>query len=170
MVTRPPLADARESLRTNAGDMLEAAVVRCRLELLERVDPEVVMQPAGEPLAHAGHRREERQRVTLPAQSLEHRQPPGRREVADRAGEARADPGEPFETERPLALENLGHGDRQPSQCLRRARIGVHPEGVCALLGQQTRDLFEPSGDLRVQSVSHVRGPTSAIWAPCGYS
>jgi len=77
------LAHGREPLRAEARDALEPAVVRRGLEILERADAEIVVQPLGRHPPDAGDGPQKLEGVAFPAQTLEHREAAERHDVGD---------------------------------------------------------------------------------------
>src|ERR1035437_6728217 len=65
--------DTGQSFRSEPGDLFEAAVVGCRLELLEGVQAELVVQARRQAISDAGHRGEEADGVAIPSKPFEDR-------------------------------------------------------------------------------------------------
>jgi hypothetical protein len=62
--------------------------------------------------------------------------------------------GEPFHAIRP---QNLRRGPVQPLHGISRVAIGLHAEGIGALLIEQRRHLPETLGDFDVEDLGHGR-------------
>ncbi len=126
-----------------------------RLQGLERVEPEIVVQLPGQRLADARHGGEQGHGVRAAAQPVQHREAAGGDEVVDGAGQARADTREGLEPLQAVGLEHRGHRPIQPFDRLRGVAVRLYPVGIRALLLEQARDLPEPLRDLVVQVLGH---------------
>jgi hypothetical protein len=85
------VANAGEALLTEARNRLEPSVVRGRLQIGQRLQPEFFMQAIGQPEANARHRREKPDRICFAAQPIEHRQASMDDELTNRARDAITD-------------------------------------------------------------------------------
>jgi len=144
-------ANTRQPLRPETLEPGQSAVVPRGLEVLERLDLEVLLEAVRGPPADARHPHQERDGIGLAPQPLEHRQAPEPQRFADPAGQARPDPGQSLERREAALLEDLGDRPRQPAQHGGAAPVGAHPERVRALLLEDPGDLLEPLGDLTVE-------------------
>lgn len=147
---REGVTDARQSFGAQTGHRLQPPVVRRALEIFQRLEAELVVQFPCEGLPDAGDRRQQRNRIVVAAQPVEHREPAVEQDVADRAGNARADAGQLLQTGQALRAENCGHRLRQPAQDRRRLMISLHAKAVGTLLGEDARHFIEASGDIFV--------------------
>jgi len=87
---RQRVPDSRQALGTETSDVFQTPIVGGRLEILERLNSEVVVQSQRQPLSDARHGRQNRHRIRGAAQSIEHRQAAARNQLANRSCDTRS--------------------------------------------------------------------------------
>ena len=102
--------DRGDALRPETGEQRESSVVGRLLQILQRADPEIVVEAIGGGAADAGNRSKEFLRVRRAAQPREHRETPRLHHVPDRTRETLPDPRERFEAGEPLRRVDVVHG------------------------------------------------------------
>ncbi len=130
--------------------MLETAIVGRRFEILERIDPEDLVQASREHATDARHGCQHVERVGLAAQPVEHRQPAVREHVANRVRDGVSDSRQPAQTVECLGAPDLVDRPSETPQLRGRAEVRAYAEAVRALAPKDAADLFEPRRDARV--------------------
>jgi hypothetical protein len=126
--------------------------VRGRLQFLQRLDPQLVVEALGQDRADASDRGQQGDRVTLAPQPVQHRQPARGHELVDRARQALPDARQFFETFDSFGLDERRHRPRQMSQHQRGPPVGFDPVRVGFLLGQQARHFLQAACDLAISA------------------
>lgn len=137
---------AFEPLRPESGRARQASVVRRRFQVLQRLQPELVVQPRGQARADAGDRFESGDRVGLSPQAFEHREVPEASHVPHGSREPDADSGKPLQPCDAFVVEDVGHRPVEPAHRLSRTPVRPDAERVRALIAQQGGCLVEPAG------------------------
>jgi len=155
--SRHRVADRGEPLGPNATGLFGATIVGCCFERLETVDAELMVQMSGQAFPDARQRREQRDRVRLAPQPVQHGETARLDEGTNGAREDDPNRRQPLEAFDPLATQDLRH--RPPQLAHRRgaAVIRFHPIGAGVLHVEQLRDLIEARRDLGVQGIDPRR-------------
>ena len=148
--------NAVHALHTQAGGHLETAIVSGHLEFLQGLDPKLVVQLRREDFADPRHRHQERDRVTLSSQTIEHRELAVLEDVTDRPGDADSNPREILKTFQSILLEDLGDRLLKRTQCLGSPPIRFGSKPIGALLNQNSCHLIEPAGDVIIERNWHL--------------
>lgn len=147
---RESVDHAADSLLAEARDRSQATIVGGGLEILERLDPEVLVDPARQPLADAGHGSEETLGVHFAPQPLEHGHPAQSQRVSNRARERRPDSRQALETLRPLLREDVGCGAAEPAQRFGGPKVRADAIGIRALFEEELAGFIQPARDVEV--------------------
>ena len=147
------------------------------LELLEALDPEILVDAAGELRTHPRNRTEETLRRDLAFESVEQRETAAMGELGHMGGDRRPDRGERVERLDTSAVVQLD--ERLPVRAGRRRRATVrsHPIAVRFLGLEQVGDALQDVCDLGIRDrAKSAHGPCSdvavldpvyALAAPC---
>jgi len=98
----------RLGLKRRGAIFTSSAVVRGGLEIRERFDAEVMVEPIGELPADAGDRSEQLGGFALATEPFEHREATSGHQIANRPRDARSDAGQRLQSLNSLAFENVG--------------------------------------------------------------
>jgi hypothetical protein len=147
---RERVADGEHTARTHPGYLGQPPVVRRQLELLERLDAELVVDARRQLLADPRHRREEVLGRDLAFEPLEkpHAQAVG--VLRHQRSDALADARKLLETWAALGFEDVDGREREAPQRLRRRTVRPDPVGSTVLGLEQVPDALEDVGDLVV--------------------
>jgi len=127
---------------------------RC-LEVGKRFEAELVVQPFCQSDANAWHRGQESNRIGLATQTFQHREPPRYHQLANGAGDRVTDCWQGLESVQTLSPKDLIHRQGVTAHHHCGAPIGPYSKRISTLLAKEPRSLFEPSGHLEVDRMSH---------------
>jgi hypothetical protein len=139
--------DRRGPAHADAGHCIESAVVRGGFQALQRIHLQLVVDALREPWADARDRLEEPHGIEAAAQSLELTPAASPEHLADRRGDARADPRQLVQSLQPLLLEERTQVPRVGEDGVRGLPVCIDAEGVRALRLQELRRLAQGRSD-----------------------
>jgi hypothetical protein len=149
---------ASEPLRSESCDPLESAIVRGGLEVFERLEIQLVMQPGREAAADARHGREETHRVGIASQALEHRRVPEPHDVPDRPCETLANTWQAFQRLDASPIEKISNRFFEPTQRGRASLVRADTKGIGTLAPEQRRHFVQLHCHRFVQRVANRVG------------
>src|SRR5688572_15348785 len=151
---RQRVSDAGEPLDAETSNVLQAPIVRGSLEILERLNAQVVVQSQRQPLSDARHRRQHRHGIRCAAQSIEHRQAAARNQLANRSRDARSHAWQLLEAVEAAPAKDDVQRVRPSPHGGCGAKIGVDPIGIGALVAQQPGGFLEARSDFAIHRVT----------------
>ncbi len=147
--------DPLKFLGSDPFEVGEPAVVCGYFELLQRMDVQVVVEPRGKSGANPGNRGQQRDRIHLPSQAIQHRQPAGENQRMDGPGQAHPDAGKGLQAVRALLSHDVRDGSRQPFERVGRSSVRPNTEAICPLLFEECRHFSQFTGDRSILFNAH---------------
>src|SRR6266436_10367074 len=104
----------------------------------------------------ARHRRKNGNRLAFAAETIEHRKPAVKKDVANRPGNARTDTRDFLQSVDSFAFENITDRTRQAAKHVRGTSICLDSKPVRPLLSKNICDFIQPSCDVDVWASTHA--------------
>jgi hypothetical protein len=108
---RQPRPNGRGSPRANAGNCIEATVMRRNFERLERIDVQGIVNRCRELRSNPGHYLEQRLGLRFATQAVELRETPGPCDLIDSRRQTLADRGQPDQALDAVFAQNVAYVD-----------------------------------------------------------
>jgi hypothetical protein len=172
--SRQRLADGADSLAPHSPHLGQSPVVRCSLQLGERLDSELLVDTPRQFRPDIGHGGEGSFRDVFASQTLQQRKAAGANEVIQDMRQRAADARQLHQPQNPFGPHDIVGFPFQPANRLGGVTIGAYAKGIGRLQFEQVRDFLERRGELvilehRAFALGANHRGSSAFWQPAHY-